>query len=409
MSPVTANHLDLSPPPVVKAISRRSLVVGIVFGAIALAGALLFPGGWEQFYRAYLLGFMAWLGLALGSMAILMIRHLTGGGWGTVIRRILGAAMRTLPLLALLFIPLLFGVRRIYPWAMPLAAISDEHIHEHLAKNQFITQSYLNFRGFLIRAIVYFAIWNLLSFLLSKWSKQTDQPNAPDNSRRFKAVSGPGLILYGFTITFAAIDWVMSLDPSWISTIFGLLILIGEVLSAMCFAIVVERILYNYKPMSELLRPDFVHDHGKWMLTFIMVWAYFSFSQWLIIWAGNLPTEITFYLKRLSGGWGSIGLVLPLFHFCVPFAILLSRPLKRDIRKLVWVAVWLMLMRYLDLFWIIEPNFSKTVSLTWADVVVPIAIGGFWLAYFFYNLSTLPLVPAYDPDAPEVLEPAHEY
>ena len=410
MTPATTNHLDLTPPPVVKVISRRSLVVGIVFGVIAVVGAFLFPNGREQFYRAYLLGFMAWLGVALGSMAILMIRHLTGGGWGTLIRRILGAAMRTLPLLAILFIPMIIAVwqHRIYPWAMALDSVSDEHIREHLAKNTFITQSYLNFRGFLIRAVIYFAIWNLLSFLLSKWSKQTDRLDAPDNSQRFKAVAGPGLILYGFTITFAAIDWVMSLDPSWISTIFGLIILIGEVLSAMCFAVVVERILYNYKPMSELLRPDFVHDHGKWMLTFIMVWAYFSFSQWLIIWAGNLPNEITFYLKRLSGGWGAIGLVLVLFHFCVPFAILLSRPFKRDIRKLVWLAIWLMLMRYLDLFWIIEPNFSTTLSLTWADVVVPIAIGGLWLAYFFYNLSTLPLVPAYDPDAHEVLEPAHK-
>jgi hypothetical protein len=299
-------------------------------------------------------------------------------------------------------------VPHIYPWAIPLDSVRDEHIREHLAKNPFITQSYLTFRGFLFRAVIYLAIWNLLSFLLSHWSKQTDHPDAPNNAQRFKAVSGPGLILYGFTISFAAIDWVMSLDPSWISTIFGLIILIGEVLSAMCFAVVVERILYKYKPMSELLRPDFVHDHGKWMLTFVMVWAYFSFSQWLIIWAGNLPNEITFYLKRLNGGWGYIGLVLALFHFAVPFAILLSRPLKRDIRKLVWLAVWLIVMRYIDLFWIIEPNFSNTLSLTWADVVVPIAIGGIWLAYFFHNLSTLPLVPAYDPDAYEVLEPAHE-
>jgi hypothetical protein len=404
----TISHIDLSPPPVVKAMARRSLVVGVVFAVIAVGGAFIFPNGGQQFYRAYLLGFMAWLGLALGSMAILMIRHLTGGGWGTVIRRILGAAMRTLPLLALLFVPVLFSVPHIYPWAMPLDSVRDEHIREHLAKNPFITQSYLTFRGFLFRAVIYFAIWNLLSFLLSHWSKQTDHPDAPNNAQRFKAVSGPGLILYGFTISFAAIDWVMSLDPSWISTIFGLIILIGEVLSAMCFAVVVERILYKYKPMSELLRPDFVHDHGKWMLTFVMVWAYFSFSQWLIIWAGNLPNEITFYLKRLNGGWGYIGLLLALFHFAVPFAILLSRPLKRDIRKLVWLAVWLIVMRYIDLFWIIEPNFSNTLSLTWADVVVPIAIGGIWLAYFFHNLSTLPLVPAYDPDAYEVLEPAHE-
>jgi hypothetical protein len=405
---VARTNLDLTPPPVIRAMSRRSLVVGIVFGVVGIGGAFIFSNGSEQFYRAYLLGFMAWLGLALGSMAILMIRHLTGGGWGTVIRRILGAAMRTLPLLAVLFIPLLFAVPHLYPWAMPLDSVGDQHIREHLAKNQFVTQSYLNFRGFFFRAVIYLAIWNLLSFLLSKWSKQTDHAGAPNNSRRFKAVAGPGLILYGFTITFAAIDWVMSLDPSWISTIFGLIILIGEVLSAMCFAVVVERILYNYKPMSELLRPDFVHDHGKWMLTFIMVWAYFSFSQWLIIWAGNLPNEITFYLKRLTGGWGYIILALVLFHFAVPFAILLSRPFKRDIRKLVWLAVWLILMRYLDLFWIIEPNFSRTLSLTWADVVVPVAIGGIWLAYFFHNLSALPLVPAFDPDAHEVLEPAHE-
>jgi hypothetical protein len=399
MSAATVSHLDLTPPPVVKTIGRRSLIVGVVFGILALIGAVLRP---EQFYRAYLLGFMCWLGVALGSMAILMIRHLTGGGWGTVIRRILGAAMRTLPLLAVLFIPIILGRHKIYIWAQPLDNIADKHLREHLES---ITKTYLTTNGFIVRAFFYFAIWNLLSFLLTKWSKETDRPGV-DNSKRFKAVSGPGLILYGFTISFAAIDWVMSLDPSWVSTIFGLIILIGEVLSAMCFAVVVERILVNYKPMSEMLKADFVHDHGKWMLVFIMVWAYFNFSQWLIIWAGNLPAEITFYLTRLNGGWGFIGLWLVLFHFAVPFAILLSRPFKRDIRRLVWLAVWMMLMRYLDLFWIIEPNFSKTLTVTWADIVVPVAIGGFWLAYFFRNLSELPLLPAYDTDAYEVLEPA---
>ena len=399
---VSIPHLDLTPPEVVTKISQRSLVIGGVFAVIAVGLAFIRP---DEFYRAYLLGFMCWLGVSLGSMAILMIRHLTGGGWGTVIRRILGAAMRTLPLLAILFIPVILGIRRLYVWAQPLGNIEDKHLREHLEQ---ITQTYLTVNGFIIRAIFYFAVWNLLCFLLSKWSKETDHPDAPDHSGRFKAVSGPGLILYGFTISFAAIDWVMSLDPSWISTIFGLIILIGEVLSAMCFAVVVERILFNYKPMSEMLKADFVHDHGKWMLTFIMVWAYFSFSQWLIIWAGNLPAEITFYLKRLSGGWGSIGLILVLFHFAIPFALLLSRPFKRDIRKLVWLAVWLMLMRYLDLFWIIEPNFSKTLSVTLADVIVPVAIGGIWLWYFFRNLASLPLLPAYDTDAHEVLQPAHE-
>ena len=262
--------------------------------------------------------------------------------------------------------------------------------------------------GFILRAVIYFAIWNLLSFLLSKWSAENDSSNSRDNTQRYKAVSGPGLILYGFTISFAAIDWVMSMDPTWISTIYGLSILIGEVLSAMCFAVVVERILVNYKPMSELLRPDFVHDHGKWMLAFTMVWAYFAFSQWLIIWAGNLPEEITWYMTRLSGGWAYVGLFLVIFHFAVPFILLLSRPFKRDIRKLVWLAMWMMLMRLVDLFWMIEPNFSARFTVTLADIVVPIAMGGLWLAYFFRNLNSLPLMPAFDKDAGEVLEPAHE-
>lgn len=403
MTAATARQLDLTSPPVVKTIGQRSLIVGVVFGIISAILAFTRP---DEFYRAYLLGFMCWLGVALGSMAIIMIRHLTGGGWGVVIRRLQGAAMRTLPLLAFLFIPVILGMHKLYIWAQPLDQIADKHLREHLED---ITKTYLTTNGFIVRAIFYFAIWNLLSFLLSKWSKESDSPSARDNTQRFKAVAGPGLILYGFTISFAAIDWVMSLDPSWISTIFGLIILIGEVLSAMCFAVVVERILFNYKPMSEMLKPDFVHDHGKWMLAFTMVWAYFSFSQWLIIWAGNLPSEITFYLKRLNGGWGWIALILPVFHFAVPFAILLSRPLKRDIRKLVWVAVWLILMRYVDLFWIIEPNFSQTFKLTIADIVVPIAIGGIWLAYFFYNLGSLPLLPIYDPTAVEVLEPAHHH
>jgi hypothetical protein len=403
MSAPAVKQLDLTAPPIVKTIGQRSLIVGVVFGLIALILAFLRP---EQFFRAYLLGFMCWLGVSLGSMAILMIRHLTGGGWGMVIRRILGAAMRTQPLLALLFIPIILGMHKLYIWAQPLDQIADKHLSEHLKD---ITKTYLTTNGFVIRAIFYFAIWNLLSYLLSHWSRQTDRAGAPDNTERFKAVAGPGLILYGFTISFAAIDWVMSLDPSWISTIFGLVILIGEVLSAMCFAVVVERILFNYKPMSEMLSPDFVHDHGKWMLTFVMVWAYFNYSQWLIIWAGNLPSEITYYMRRLNGGWGYVGLFIVIFHFAIPFGTLLSRPFKRNIRKLVWLAVWLMLMRYLDLFWIIEPNFSTTVQVTVADIVVPIAIGGFWLAYFFRNLGSLPLLPLYDPSAGEVLHPQHHH
>jgi len=396
------SKFDLMAPPVVKTIQQRSLIIGLVFTVIAAAGAWIQP---DQFFRAYLMAFMAWLGVTLGSMAILMLRHLTKGAWGMVIRRILGAAMRCVPLMAALFVPLLFGIRRLYIWARPLQDISDKHLREHLEE---ITKTYLSVNGYVIRAVIYFAIWWGLSYFLTKWSAEQDHPPMRDNSARFKALSGPGLILYGFTITFAVIDWVMSIDPSWISTIFGLSFLIGQVLAALAFAIVVERILFRYKPMSELLKPEQVHDHGKFMLAFIMVWAYFSFSQWLIIWAGNLPEEITWYMRRLNGGWGYVGLFLVLFHFAVPFVFLISRPFKRDITRLVWLAVWMLLMRYVDLFWIIEPNFSVTFHLTWLDIVVPIAMGGLWLAFFFRNLGSRPLVPAYDVFAVEVLEEAHE-
>jgi hypothetical protein len=396
-------HLDLSAPPIVRTIGQRALIVGLVFSLAALALAFIRP---DEFYRGYLLGYMDWLGVALGSMAIVMIRHLTGGGWGTVIRRVLGAAMRTLPYMAVLFIPIIIAVlqHRMYPWLMAPGAIQDAHIREHLERHSFIKGAYLNSTGFILRAILYLAIWNLLSFLLSKWSKQTDKPSAPDNTQKFKVVAGPGLILYAFTITFAVIDWVMSLDPSWISTIFGLIILAGQLISAICFAIVVERILVDYKPMSEMLRSDFVHDHGKWTLTFIMLWAYFSFSQWLIIWAGNLPNEITFYLKRITHGWGYVAVFLALFHFCIPFVILLSRPFKRDIRRLVWLAVWLLFMRFVDLFWIIEPNFSTNFRVTIADIVVPIAIGSVWIFFFCRNLASLPMLPVYDVSANDVFD-----
>jgi hypothetical protein len=408
MSASPTLKLDLTAPPVVKSIEKRLWIVGGVFALVAVWFAFSRP---DEFYSAYLVGFMDWLGVALGSMAIIMIRHLTGGGWGVVIRRLQGAAMRTLPLLTVLFIPIMIAVwqGRMYPWAMPLERISEPHIREHLEKHKFILTSYLNLNGFWVRAALYFLIWNVLSFLLSTWSRQGDSAGARDNTDRFKAVSGPGLILLGGTLSFAAIDWVMSLDPSWISTIFGLVILIGGVLAAMCFAVVVERILYDYKPMSEMLKPDFVHDHGKWMLAFTMVWAYFNFSQWLIIWAGNLPAEITYYIRRINGGWGYIGLIIVVGHFAVPFAILLSRSFKRDIRKLVWLAVWLLFMRWLDLLWIIEPNFSSTLRITAADIVVSIAMGCLWMAYFFRNLGSLPLLPAYDPSASEVMEPAHHH
>ena len=179
-------------------------------------------------------------------------------------------------------------------------------------------------------------------------------------------------------------------------------------LSALGFIVAIETILFRYKPVSELLKPEHVHDHGKLILTFVMLWAYFSFSQWLIIWAGNLPEEISWFVRRLNGWWGLVGLFLAAFHFAVPFVLLLSRQLKRNVRTLVWLAVWLMFMRLVDLFWMIEPTFHPQLHVTVWDIVVPIGIGGLWLAYFFRNLKGRPLLPLHDPHSREILEPAHE-
>ena len=398
--------LDLSTPAIIKTIGQRSLVIGGVATLIALYIAFTNP---TAFFRGYLISYMDWLGVALGSMAIVMVRHMTGGGWGTVIRRILGASMRTMPLMILLFIPYaIFGVSRVYPWAMPMDSIANPAIREHLEKHSFVLHDYLNYRGFIIRAIIYFAIWFLLQYLLSKFSFEHNKPPFADTSNRFKMVSAPGIILYALTISFAAIDWVMSLDPSWISTIYGLIFLAGQLLSGLALAVVIERILFNYEPMKTLLKPGYVHDHGNFMLAFIMVWAYFSFSQWLIMWAGNLPEEITWYFRSLHGGWEYVGLFLVLFHFAVPFFFLLFRYIKRDVTRLVWIASWMLVAHYIDLYWHIEPSFSQTFNVSLADVVLPFAMGGIWMWYFCRNLTAAPLVPAFDATAQDVLEAAHE-
>ena len=372
--------------------------MGVVAAAVCAAGGYYQPA---EFYPAWLIACLFWWGISLGSLAIAMIHHLTGGAWGLAIRRILEAGTRTLPLMALLFIPLLFGMPKLYVWARASEVARDRHLQE-------LTRAYLNFSGFLGRAIVYFAIWAVLAYLLNRWSDAQDNAALPDNTHRFRALSGPGLVLYAFCMSFAAIDWAMSLSPHWISTIYPLIFLVGQVLSALGFVVAIETILSRSKPMSELLKPDHVHDHGKLILTFVMLWAYFSFSQWLIIWAGNLPEEISWFVRRLNGGWGFVGLFLAAFHFAVPFVFLLSRQFKRNLPTLMWLAVWLMFMRVVDLFWMIEPTFHEQLRVTVWDIVVPVAIGGFWLTFFFRNLKGRPLLPLYDPHSREILEPAHE-
>jgi len=398
----TINKVDLMAPPVAETMQTRSMFIGLVGVAASVAGAALAP---NDFYSAYLTAFIAGLGLSLGCMAVLMLYHVVGGGWGTVSRRILESGMMTLPLMAVLFIPILLNLRRLYDWARPAELAKDPKLSD-------IAHSYLNLNFVMTRAAFYFAVWIVMAFLLNKWSTAQDNPDTRNRSTlRFRALSAPGLVIYSLTISFAIIDWVMSLQARWISTIYGLIFIAGQALAAFCFVVLIETILGKRKPMSEYLKPTEIHDHGKLMLAFVMVWAYFNFSQWLIIWSGNLPEEIPWFFRRSHGGWGYVAVFLVLFHFAVPFAFLLSQRLKRSTSTLVWAACWLLLMRIVDIFWHIEPAQSlhhDTFHISWTLFAALAGIGGLWLAYFFRNLRARPLLAVYAPQTLRLLEPSHE-
>jgi len=368
-------------------LQKRSLIVGIAALVLCGGGVFLSP---EQFFRSYLLAYVFWLGIALGSCALVMLHNLTGGAWGAVIRRVLESGMRTLPLMAVLFVPFLFGLPHLYEWAHP----------EHVAGDALLQHKtfYLNIPFFLLRTGVYFLVWLGLAYFLDKWSSEHDRTAEPAVLRRLEALSGPGLVLYGGTLTFAAIDWVMSLEPHWYSTIYGLLFLVGQALTTMAFAIIVLSYLANHKPVSEVVQATHFHDLGNLLLAFVMLWAYVSFSQYLIIWSGNLAEEVPWYLHRTQGGWEWIGLGLVVFHFILPFVILLSRDAKRRKQVLMKIAAAVLFMRLVDLFWLIAPSPPTTgFHIHWLDVVAPIGVGGLWLAYFCRQLRGRPLLPLHDP------------
>ncbi|HEV8253460.1 MAG TPA: hypothetical protein VGQ78_01790 [Vicinamibacteria bacterium] len=378
-------------------IERPALIAGGSALALTALGGIFNP---SQFFHSYLFAFLFCLGLGLGCLSVLMIHHLTGGLWGLVIRRVLEAGTRTIPLAALLFVPLALGLGWLYPWVHPPAgdAVLREAVeHKHL---------YLNRGFFLLRAALYFAAWWALAYWMNRWSLASDEEPDPRLLSRMAGVAGPGLILMGLTITFASIDWAMSLDPRWFSTIYGILFMVGQALSALCLVVLVIAWIGDEPPLAQVVRPQTVHDLGKLMLAFVMLWAYVNFSQFLIIWSANLPEEIPWYLRRLRTGWRFVGLFLVLFHFAVPFLLLLSRPLKRDARWLARVAAALLAARLIDLFWLIGPEASPGGGVHWMDAVAPVGLIGLWLAYFLRQLRNRPLLPLGDPEIRALLEAA---
>jgi hypothetical protein len=401
MSTTHTRDSNYAPPSSLGRFRQRWLIVGGIAAIISIIGAFVSP---DQFLRGYLMGYMWTLGLALGSLALLMTGHLSGGNWWMLNRRTFEAAVGTLPVWAILFLPILLGMKRLYLWT-----------HADLVHGDHVLMSkaaYLNTPFWIVRAVIYFVLWIGLAWFLRTWSAKQDTDAAPAIWQRMKSVAAPGILIYGLTITFASVDWVMSLDPHWFSTIYGMLFMAGQGLSALAFAICILVLLSPFSPMREIVREDRLHDLGKLMLAFTMVWAYFSFSQWLIIWMANLPEEISWYLHRIKNGWQAVALLLIVLQFALPFLLLLSRSLKRDARKLVPVALLIIVMRLVDLYWLVAPNALPSANappftLHWTYVAVPLALMGLWLALFSWNLSKRPLLVATDPQLPRLWERSH--
>jgi hypothetical protein len=372
----------------------------VVFGALGIAAMVAgwFMNGRAAFVQSYLIGYIFWMGITLGSLALLMVQYLSGGAWGMVSRRIFEASTRCLPVMAVLFIPIAMNLPVLYEWVRPEAA-SNHVIH--------LKAAYLNANFFRARAVMFFVIWGTLAFLLNKWSKEQDD-NAPrlpgPKDGRMRVLSGPGLVLYVLTLTLMSVDWVMSLEPEFYSTIFGILMLGGQGLSTLAFTIIILAALVRFKPMSDVVEADHFHDLGKLMLAFTMLWAYFNVSQLIIIWSGNLPEEIPWYIERLHGAWAPVAAAVLIGHFVLPFALLLSRTLKRNAAMISKLAFFVLFMRVIDLIWTIGPVFRhQTSTIHWLDFATVIGIGGIWLAVFFTNLAGRALLPAHDPYFKEAL------
>jgi hypothetical protein len=402
---------DFTPPDDLGRVQNISVGVGLVGIIVWIIGAVVSGNRIDTFFHSYLVAFVFWTSVALGCLGLLMVQYLGGAGWGLLMRRQLEAGAHALWLMFILFLPMaIFGLHSLYVWMDP-SGITNE------AKLKLIEHKslWLNQKGFLIRGVIYFAVWIGLAAYMRRWSKQQDENRDMSALQRAQNLSGPGFVLYALAVTFAAVDWVMSLDVEWYSTIFGLVMLIGQGISALALLITIGVYLSQREPMSRVYQPKHFHDLGKLLLTVVMVWAYFSFSQLLIIWSGNLPEEIPWYLERFTKGtqWRWIGGALILLNFFLPFLLLLSRDLKHNRRRLMAVAWLLIAMRFVDMLWLIAPQFeiartgtagpglSVANYLNYAAAVI--GVGGLWLGWFFYQLRQRALVPYNDPQLREVL------
>lgn len=371
----------------------RALIIGVLGLVIWIVFGLRDS---QQFFRSYIFAFMFWSAVPLGCLGVLLVHHLTGGWWGFPLRRVVEAGSRTLPFVFVLFLPILWSLRitpedhRLYLWAQPGAVAADPILQ--------YKSPYLNPGFFALRAVIYFAVWILIATLLNKWSAEQDRTANPALKSRMSSLSGPGFVVFVVLLTLAVIDWVMSLEPHWFSTMYGLIFLVTDGLAGMSFAVLVIRNLSDQEPLKDCVPPKRFIDMGNMMLAMVLLWTYLSFSQLLIIWSGNLKNEIPWYKERVFGGWAPIAVILILFHFFVPFFLLLQRRVKRRLVVLARVAGLLFAVTLLDMYWVVVPAYNMSApQLHVQDLLGIIGLGGLWIGAFCWQLKKRPLLPLHDP------------
>lgn len=368
---------------------RRALVVGAVALAPCVVGAFFGPALAAQFFRAYLTSYLFYLGIALGGMAVLFIYLLTGGAWGYLIRRAVEAQVRTLPLLAVLFLPIAFALRPLYLWARDEVVAGSEGL-QHKAL-------YLNATFFWVRAVIYFGLWVALAYLVTTWSRRQDETGQPRWGGLMSALAGPGLVIYGITITFASVDWVMSLQPTFRSTIFGPVFASGQLLSGQAFALVVLGWLALRGGLGRALAADALNDLGNLLFTYLVIWCYLVFFQFMLIWIANLRYDVIWYVMRARDGWQWVAWALFVLHFAVPFFCLMLRDVKRDPASLAWVSGLLLVMQLVYMYYQVMPAFGDTtLAEHWMDFLMPWGLGGLWLAGFLWDFARHPVLPVHD-------------
>lgn len=356
---------------------KLALIIGLVLLAIGIVFGFAES---KAFFRAYLFSYMYWLGVALGCLGLTLVHQLTGGDWGKAIQPFMRASIRTIPFLTILFLPIvILGMHDLYEWTHEAAQ------HDHLIEKKL---AYLNTPFFLIRAVIYFAVWNLYAWLLVKWERQYAETGDASLKAKLKKISGPGILLYAFTMTFASFDWMMSLRPHWFSSIYGMIVIAGQALTAFSFTIFLMSVFSRKQNFSYAPNRKQFWDLGKLLFALVVFWAYLSFSQLLLIWSANLPEETPWYLVRLNQPWIYLAVGLLIFHFALPFFVLLSRGVKVRAKVIGSIALAMLLIRFLDLFWLIAPEIEVgNAILHVVDFILPFALGGLWLAVFFFQLK----------------------